>query len=429
MLAAGQQPLGSACRAPCICAPGCTASTRRQQSPRIDATTSAVQLHAFQRGRGGTQCKSVAAGHSMHSVDDSVTDGPSVLDTPAASAFPVKPMQTSQLRGGLLQTIHQSTIGRPPIGRRPSIASADSQPAVRVPRISRRHTLLASAAVALGAPLQAGPAQAAEEAVCARVARSAGRLSEAPGQPWSARLQGKEQVYYPKWMFGEWEATTTGGEGGPLSPGDSVPPLAVHSLQRARSSGLAADGVQYRLKFYSTLPDTLANTIRMNLGQVPEDTVVADRAFNLASVANAAAGTNVVEDPRYDPSGSPDQMQLTLLSPNGRRQGVQLELARLQGQTTDSHTTSFCTAESYKQEVGGLRSSYEVMTVYRLLEPSTVAVTQREVYYGQSGWLAGGGDAVAEYTYSSTLRRLPPPEDARGAVACVTTFKGYTQCM
>lgn len=32
-------------------------------------------------------------------------------------------------------------------------------------------------------------------------------------------------------MFGEWEATTTGGEGGPLSPGDSVPPLAVHSLQ------------------------------------------------------------------------------------------------------------------------------------------------------------------------------------------------------
>lgn len=197
MLAAGQQPLGSACRAPCICAPGCTASTRRQQSPRIDATTSAVQLHAFQRGRGGTQCKSVAAGHSMHSVDDSVTDGPSVLDTPAASAFPVKPMQTSQLRGGLLQTIHQSTIGRPPIGRRPSIASADSQPAVRVPRISRRHTLLASAAVALGAPLQAGPAQAAEEAVCARVARSAGRLSEAPGQPWSARLQGKEQVLRP----------------------------------------------------------------------------------------------------------------------------------------------------------------------------------------------------------------------------------------
>lgn len=39
------------------------------------------------------------------------------------------------------------------------------------------------------------------------------------------------QVYYPKWMFGEWEATSTGGTGGPLSPGDSVPPLAVHSLQ------------------------------------------------------------------------------------------------------------------------------------------------------------------------------------------------------
>lgn len=199
MLAAGQHvPLGSACRAPCTCAPGRIASTRRQQSPRINATTSGGQAPAFQQGRGGTQCEPAAVGHSEHSVDDSVKDGLSVLDTPAASVSSVKPMQTNQVRGALIHTNHKSTIGRPLIGRRPSISPTDSQPALRVPRVSRRHTLLASASIALGAPLQGRPARAAEEAVCARVARPAGQLSEAPGQPWSARLQGKEQVLRPR---------------------------------------------------------------------------------------------------------------------------------------------------------------------------------------------------------------------------------------
>ncbi len=43
----------------------------------------------------------------------------------------------------------------------------------------------------------------------------------------------------------------------------------------------------------------MSTQIKMNLGQLPEDTVVADRAFNITSAANAAAGDVVA---RISPS-------------------------------------------------------------------------------------------------------------------------------
>lgn len=81
------------------------------------------------------------------------------------------------------------------------------------------------------------------------------------------------------------------------------------------------------------------------------------------------------------------------------------------------------------QTLDGERTIYEMLTTYELLEPGMVEARQREVYYSEGGWLGGKGPAVAEFRYSTTLRLLPPPPDAYGAVACVTTFKGYTQCM
>ena len=39
------------------------------------------------------------------------------------------------------------------------------------------------------------------------------------------------QVYYPRWMFGEFEASTVAAGGGFVMPETSVPPLAVQSLQ------------------------------------------------------------------------------------------------------------------------------------------------------------------------------------------------------
>ena len=56
------------------------------------------------------------------------------------------------------------------------------------------------------------------------------------------------------------------------------------------------------MRFYSTLPDTLANTFRMNVGLLPSDAVIADRAFNTAAVADATLGCGLVQDTLNMPS-------------------------------------------------------------------------------------------------------------------------------
>lgn len=46
----------------------------------------------------------------------------------------------------------------------------------------------------------------------------------------------------------------------------------------------------YPVRFFSTLPDTAANALRVNLGAVPQQKVIADKAFNRASYTNAVLG-------------------------------------------------------------------------------------------------------------------------------------------
>lgn len=46
----------------------------------------------------------------------------------------------------------------------------------------------------------------------------------------------------------------------------------------------------YSLRFYSTLPDTFENQFKMNVGILPSDAIIADRAWNTAAVADATLG-------------------------------------------------------------------------------------------------------------------------------------------
>ena len=54
------------------------------------------------------------------------------------------------------------------------------------------------------------------------------------------------------------------------------------------------DTAAFTQRFYSTLPDTFDNQLKMNLGQVPQDATVADRAFNVAQAANAHGGCAIL---------------------------------------------------------------------------------------------------------------------------------------
>ena len=52
--------------------------------------------------------------------------------------------------------------------------------------------------------------------------------------------------------------------------------------------------IEYSLRFYSTLPDTFENQVKMNIGLLPSDAVIADRAWNTAAVADATLGCVLV---------------------------------------------------------------------------------------------------------------------------------------
>lgn len=86
------------------------------------------------------------------------------------------------------------------------------------------------------------------------------------------------------------------------------------------------------------------------------------------------------------------------------------------------------------QECDGVVTSYEMLTKFARASASVVNVRLREVYFNPSGGFSnmmsgGGGSVAAVYEYDITLKRLPPPQDAFGAAACVETPKQFVQCM
>ena len=87
------------------------------------------------------------------------------------------------------------------------------------------------------------------------------------------------------------------------------------------------------------------------------------------------------------------------------------------------------------QTRGSAVSEYEFITTYTRDAAGRVTARQSEAVYRspQSPQdimsFQAGGRAVAFYNYELDMVRRPPPSDAVGAIACVATPKGFTQCL
>lgn len=64
-----------------------------------------------------------------------------------------------------------------------------------------------------------------------------------------------------------------------------VPPQILRSMKVVDTKP-----VSFQLRFFSTLPDTPQNTLRVTLGEMPKSEVVPDRAYNTRSVLDAYYG-------------------------------------------------------------------------------------------------------------------------------------------
>jgi hypothetical protein len=302
------------------------------------------------------------------------------------------------------------------------------------------------------------PARAEAEALQSRLAAEGGLQQPWQQPPWAAK-----QLYYPRWMFGEWEvemeftAVRT-----PLGP-SLVPEGFLQAARAPAADGGVGSRYAFRQRYFSTLPDTFDNNLRMQLGLgMPRDAIIADRAYNSAQSTDAFLGyAGAVAKSEYDATNSPLRQSLDLgaRGPHGealppRRIELYINALRSEffnqvadgGEAPDpiynagaagSPGDTFATGELMRQVMLGVRQAdvtdYELLREYRLEREGVVTGRQRSALYLQpqeDKYFEALGRAVAVYDYTFRMTRLPPPEDAPpGARACVVTSKGVAQCL
>ena len=306
----------------------------------------------------------------------------------------------------------------------------------------------------------AAPALAAES-LAARLA-AAGDLQ----QPWQQPPWAAKQLYYPRFMFGEWQVDMTfSAVRAPLGR-KLVPQGFLDAADAAAEDGGVGSTYSFRQRFYSTLPDTFENNMIVQLGLgMPRDAIIADRAYNSRQSTDAFLGyAGAVSSSEYDPSNSPLRQVLMLgtLGPDAaplppRRIELYINALRSESGAAGGGSEAeqprepsiynageagrpgetFATGERLRQVMVGVRQAdvtdYELLHEYRLEKDGLVTGRQRSALYlqpQQAQYFEAGGRAVAVYDYDFVMRRVPPQGDApEGALACVPTPKGVVQCL
>ncbi|GBG00009.1 hypothetical protein Rsub_12787 [Raphidocelis subcapitata] len=333
---------------------------------------------------------------------------------------------------------------------------------------TRRRLLLAGgagcawAAAAAPPPAVASPEgdAAAAAALLRRAVGPAGDVRQpGPPLPFAPR-----QSYYPKWMFGEWDVRSRfSGFSAPLGPRFVRPELLAGAEAPKEDGGVGSD-YEFRARYYSTLPDTLANRTRVNLGFLPQDAIIPDRAFNARAAGDGYLGPGAVGAAAYDPTEAPDRLTLEYsrvgedMRPLPPRR-VELYIQRIQaGEVPVEYDEDgaplaaaaaggadgaaeawpplgapcFVLSEMCRQVTLGVRQAdvqdYEIVTAFALTAPGRVSARQRTLLYLEPRdelFFSARGRAVAVYEYDLEFERVP----VEGAIACVDTPKSVTQCI
>lgn len=158
-------------------------------------------------------------------------------------------------------------------------------------------------------PALVPPPALAAESLAARLA-SGGDLQ----QPWQQPPWAAKQLYYPRWMFGEWQVEMTFSAVRTPLGRKLVPQGFLDAADAAADDGGVGSTYAFRQRFYSTLPDTFENNMIVQLGLgMPRDAIIADRAYNSRQSTDAFLGySGAVAASEYDPSNSPLRQALTL---------------------------------------------------------------------------------------------------------------------
>ncbi|MEW5302499.1 MAG: hypothetical protein WDW36_005279 [Sanguina aurantia] len=250
---------------------------------------------------------------------------------------------------------------------------------------------------------------------------------------------------FPDWMFGEWDVMAKYAAFDTPLGAAFVDPSFLEAARAPVEQGGLGSSTPYKMRLFSTLPDTWDNNVRVTLGLLPHDAVVLDRGFNTAQTTNAYLGYTAVEESVYS-TREPNLQTVTFsrTDPNGRAlppKKIELYInntASESGFDSEGRQT-FYTSDLYRQALflagDTVFTDYEVLNSYTLLGPGVVQGKQVTAIYldpRQPRFFEADGRAVAAYGYDLQMWRTPLAETASvflRAKACVETPKGFTQCM
>jgi hypothetical protein len=326
---------------------------------------------------------------------------------------------------------------------------------------SRRALLHAGAAAAAAATLTA-PRHAwaaAEDALTSAGADASAVASAAPSAleelftapqlywPGPSLSYGK-QLYYPDWLFGEWRVTSrlvafTTPRGARFVPARAA---------AAAAEDLAAPPLAFAARFYSTLPDSRENALRVALGLLPRDAIMADRAFNTRSLTDATLAASVrpggppaarVASVEYDPRDAPDTLRVSYADDGTAPARAELFLSAMRTDALPDHSFSeprvFRTAECVRQTTVAGRTvdvrDFQILSRFERVgndgDGNEVAMRQRVGVFltpQATLYFEAASVAVALYDYEMRLTRVATLAQGGQPLVCVETPKDVTQC-
>ncbi|MBV5260634.1 hypothetical protein FLX56_19665 [Synechococcus moorigangaii CMS01] len=217
--------------------------------------------------------------------------------------------------------------------------------------------------------------------------------------PTLAPVQAGEDLVYPDWFAGTWQATSTLiDQVAPLAPDLVTPGFAANEK-------LIGQPFRFRVQFQ---PRTNFPVKPLSLPEQVTAAIVADRAFNGAEIARAYLGEKTVQNVAVDPQ-NPNR-QLTILK--GDRRLISTVTGRAQAQPQPDH---FFSSELIQQQFQNAEQVYlnrvETTTDYQRVNPGQIQANQVTAIYlspSDPDFFQAQNHPVALYHYDLELIKISP---------------------
>ena len=211
------------------------------------------------------------------------------------------------------------------------------------------------------------------------------------------------------------------------------------------------DSTAFNLHYFSTLADTPANQVTVNLGLgVPQTKIIADRAYNIMSTSRAYNQVTPVEEVVWDYRKEPTRLTIRFatnpLSPDmrplGQRRG-EVYLSARQSELSEDGSVFAAVERSRAVTLGPgsvVTADQESTTEFQKIDDDTIQAVSRIAVFltpnpnSREGvlWQQVGGKAVGLYDYEWTMKRnresFTTGDGGSVLRPCVQTPKDVIQC-